>query len=324
MDLRGYGLPIHTPYYPHLHGRSGETQPDLRNPDEYEPDHSVRNLSSSDGQLEDMPYWTGSPKKHAHRGSNRDSDNKPREPKKSLFTPRNENPGIDVALRNLHHEVSTSLKMFQAFVQCFESQVEPLQDWAEDYTLDTVWRNKVKDQFREKRDRVKFEGVAARILDNRATVKNAVRNAKALKEACDDKYRMEREIRTAKKALLYCDGIIDLADRAASERLACKQLVTELEEVRCLLERKKHPWIYGEETVDQGGLSQRSKTSTKKGKDEKPKRNEMGSENERFDEAEDGDRTEKQHEPDYSFDNAVAQPPEDAGDNQGEMAGVVD
>jgi hypothetical protein len=190
-----------------------------------------------------MPYWTGSPKKQAHRGSHRGSNNNPREHKKPLAMPRNENPGIDVALRNLHHEVSTTLKTFQAFVQCFECQVEPLQDWAEDYTLDTVWRNKVKDQFREKRDRGKFEGAAARILDSRAAIKNAVRNAKALKEACDDKYKMEREIRTATKALLYCDGIIDLAERAARERLACKQLVTELEEVRCLLGRKKHPWI---------------------------------------------------------------------------------
>ncbi|KAK3310212.1 uncharacterized protein B0T15DRAFT_517756 [Chaetomium strumarium] len=243
MDLRGYSLPIHTPYYPHLRGRSGETKPDLRDPYMYEPDHSVGNLSLSEDQPEDMPYWTGSPKRHAHRGSPRGSDHNPRERKKPLGMPRKENPGIDVALRNLHHEVSTSLKMFQAFVQCFESQVKPLQDWAEDYTLDTVWRNKVKDQFRGKRDRGKFEGAAARFLDNRTTIKNAVRNAKSLNEACDDKYKIEREIRTAKKALLYCDGIIDLAERSPSERLACKQLVTELEEVKCLLERRKHPWI---------------------------------------------------------------------------------
>jgi hypothetical protein len=43
----------------------------------------------------------------------------------------------------------------------------------------------------------------------------------------------------------------------------------------------------------------------------------VGSDNERFGEVEDVDGSEKQHEPDYSFDNAADNPPDDAGDNQG-------
>ena len=170
-------------------------------------------------------------------------------------TSRNQNPGIDVALRSLTHEVNASIKVFQAFVQCFEVDVESLRDWAEDDTLDTVWRNKVKDKCREKRDRERFDGAAGRIVDARAAIKSAVKNAKALKEACHDRYEIERQIRTAKKSLLYCDGIIDLAERAASERLACKQLVSELEEARCLLDRKKNPWICKSASSNMAGRS---------------------------------------------------------------------
>jgi len=85
--------------------------------------------------------------------------------------------------------------------------------------------------------------VAVRISGNRAAVEGPIKTAKALKEVWDDKHAIERQVRTAKKAIVFCDGIINLAERASSERLACKQLVAELEEARCLLDRRKHPWI---------------------------------------------------------------------------------
>ena len=250
MDLRGYDFPIHPDYsaYPRAHGG---IQLDRR--DSYEDDgrdyYSIRNLSLSDDQDPEeamVPPWSGLSKKQSPRGyRSRSPGSNRHEPKKPSATPpmHHHNPGIDTALRNLDYEVSSSLKMFQALVQCFEVQIEPLRGWAEGFTLDTVWRNMVVEKSRRQRDRERFEGVAARLLGTRVTVKEAVKNAKALKEACHDKYKMERQIRTAKKAILYANGIIDLVERAASERLACKQLVFELEEASCLLDRKKHPWI---------------------------------------------------------------------------------
>jgi hypothetical protein len=234
MDFRGYRVPIHSGYsaYQRVHPDSTE---------HYGGEHiySLCDLSLSDDQTpEDMPHWTGSPKRSCR------SDSRTHDPKKPLGTlSRNQNPGIDVALRNLNHEVGGSLKMLQAFVQTFEAETEPLQDWATEYTLDTIWRNKVKDKCRQKRDKERFEGMTARIADSRATVKAAVKNAKIVKDLWDDRYKIEEQIRAAKKALLYADSIIGLAERATNERVACKQLLFELEETRCLLDRKKHPWI---------------------------------------------------------------------------------
>jgi hypothetical protein len=170
-------------------------------PREGEREDSIRNLSlSDDGQdLAGMPQWNGSPKTQIPKTSR---NGKYHERKKPLTTPpRHQNPHIDIALRNLSHEVSTSLRMFQALVQCFEAEVEPLRDWAEDYTLDTVWRNKVTDRIRQPCNRDRFESVAERILGIRATLKEAVNKDRTAKETWDDKFKIERQIRTAKKAI---------------------------------------------------------------------------------------------------------------------------
>ncbi|KAL2023669.1 hypothetical protein VTK56DRAFT_1826 [Thermocarpiscus australiensis] len=244
MDLRSYDLPIHPSYspYPRVLFSGAESHP--RSPREYR-----RHCSFSDPSLSDdahpgqVHHRGGSIRKRDPMGSSGSRESKREESKKPAATLRNQNPGVDLALRNLSHELGVSLKNFQAFAQSFEDETEQLRDWAEEYTLDTIWKNKVKANSRERRDREVFGGMAGRILWSRATIKDSVAKAKALKATWDDKYKIERQIRTAKKALLYCDGIVDLAERAASERLACKQLLLELEEAADLLDRKKHPWI---------------------------------------------------------------------------------
>ncbi len=257
MDLHGDDLPIHPDYsaYTRVHGGI-----QLGRRDSYENDgrdYSICNLSLSDYQDPEeamVPLWSGLSKKPRGYRTRNPGSNHHESKKSSATLPMHYNPGIDTALRNLDYEVSSSLKMFQALVQCFEVQIEPLRGWAEGYTLDTVWRNMVIAKGRRQRDREKFDGVTARLLGTRATVKEAVKNAKALKETCHDKYKMECQIRTAKKAILYANGIINLVERAASERLACKQLVFELEEASCLLDRKKHPWICKSAAVEHPSL----------------------------------------------------------------------
>ncbi|KXX80438.1 hypothetical protein MMYC01_202899 [Madurella mycetomatis] len=94
-------------------------------------------------------------------------------------------------------------------------------------------KNKIKDKFRHRRESERFEGAVARISGSRAPVKNYIAKAKALKTEWYGRCEIEGQIRTVKKALLYCDGIVDLAERTTSERLACKQLVVELEDTKC-------------------------------------------------------------------------------------------
>ncbi|KAK0731429.1 hypothetical protein B0H67DRAFT_456261, partial [Lasiosphaeris hirsuta] len=151
--------------------------------------------------------------------------------------------GIDVALRNLNQEATASLNVFQNFVQGFEDQIQPLKSWVEDYTLDAIWKDKVKDKFREQREKDRFVGVAERLSFCRDAVKDAIAKARSFTPARREKYNIERQIWTAKKALVYCDALVDLARRAIEERVASRQLVDELGETKDLLHSKRQPWI---------------------------------------------------------------------------------
>jgi hypothetical protein len=240
MDFRNYGQPYFAyPVHPRVHA--------IRSQSYYDNEHelSLDGLSLSDDQrIEDIFLWTKSSRKQGPQDGHRRGQRGEYQGANNPFVvPKAQGPSIDIALRNLRHELSASLKIFQPLVQSFEADIEPLRDWAEDLTLDTVWKNRVKKFFREKRDRRRYEGMAARISHSRTAVKDAIKNAKVLKETWEDKHSLERQILTAKKAIVFCDGIVGLAERAASERLACKQLVVELEEAKSLLDWKKHPWI---------------------------------------------------------------------------------
>ncbi|KAK4451767.1 hypothetical protein QBC34DRAFT_400720 [Podospora aff. communis PSN243] len=156
---------------------------------------------------------------------------------------RSHNPGIDIALRDLRKEVSDSIVVYQDLVQGFEEQTQGLKSWAEDSTLDMAWKNKVKDKFRSEREASRFASVMERIGNRQEAVKAAINRAQRGTPTWDTKHEVELQIRTAKKAAVYCDGILDLARRAADERRACHYLVQELKDVKSLLGRKRHAWI---------------------------------------------------------------------------------
>lgn len=156
--------------------------------------------------------------------------------------PRNQNPGIDIALRDLRHEASKSVNVYEDLVCGFEEQTEALKDWAEESTLDMAWKNKV-DKLRSENEASQFAGVIERIASRQESVKSAMERAKQFISSWDERHEIELQIRTAKKAVLYCDGMVDLAKRAAEDRRACGYLVQELKDVKNLLTRKRHPWI---------------------------------------------------------------------------------
>ncbi|KAH6634262.1 hypothetical protein B0J18DRAFT_415677 [Chaetomium sp. MPI-SDFR-AT-0129] len=255
MDFYSYSLPNYFNHgvYPPVF--SAGIEPLQKNDPDNGQDIFLRDPDLSDhGQpINNMPYWTRTARNYTPRLSHhRGSGTKNHETNKATDAPGYQTLGIDAALRNLHHEVTASLNMFHTFVQCFEADVEPLKGWADEHTLGTIWRNKIRNQFfGDKRERARFHGVATRIMSIRLALKGAAKDTKALLRVWENKYAAERQLRTAKKAVVFCDGLIDLAGRTASERQACKQLLIELEDTKCLLDRRKHPWIYGEDEVDE-------------------------------------------------------------------------
>ncbi|KAK3393768.1 hypothetical protein B0H63DRAFT_27607 [Podospora didyma] len=231
MDLRGYGLPIHPGYAPYPRERYRSEELDVWNP--YKPPFPPP-------EYRDMSPSTS---RGPSPSSSSSTDDRSVKAKLAQFSPKPQNPGIDLALRNLSQEVVSSLKMYQSLVLGFDAQTELISDWADGSTLDTVWRNKIKDKFRDKRERERFEGVAGRIANCKKYLKESIRSGLSIKATSDTQYKVEQQIRTAKKALIYCECIIDLSQRAANERRACRDLVRELEELKDLLNQRKNSWI---------------------------------------------------------------------------------
>ncbi|KAK0618011.1 hypothetical protein B0T17DRAFT_495927 [Bombardia bombarda] len=197
-----------------------------------------------------VPFYTGYVLAANSPGRNEKDDNN-KQPNKSSTIKKTPNPiykyqypGIDIALRNLNQELSSSLVLYQALMKDFKGQTELLKDWADDATLDIVWKNKIKDKFSGRRERERIEGLPDRISNCKVPIKDAIIRAQLVKPTSDDlKYIIDLQVRTAKKALIYCGVIIHLAKKAINERVSCRALVKELEEAKELLGPKKHPWI---------------------------------------------------------------------------------
>jgi len=161
---------------------------------------------------------------------------------KNHYGQRNQNVGIDIALRDLYQEASASIGVYRGLVEGFEEETQALT-WAKGSTLDDLWKNKVKNRCRSEHEASKFAGVTERIRCRQDAVKAAIDRAQRAVSTWGEKHEIEHHIRTAKKAIVYCDGMVYLAKRAADERLACRYLMQELEDVKSLLDRKRHPWI---------------------------------------------------------------------------------
>ncbi|KAK3329447.1 hypothetical protein B0H66DRAFT_526835 [Apodospora peruviana] len=73
------------------------------------------------------------------------------------------------------------------------------------------------------------------------------------------RYKIEQQIRAAKKALVYCDAMVDLAERATAERAAGEQLVDELREVKEVFSFAVGESGGGSEQQRDGGSNRRKK-----------------------------------------------------------------
>ncbi|KAK5663512.1 hypothetical protein OQA88_3942 [Cercophora sp. LCS_1] len=221
--------------------------------------------------------------------------------------------GIDIALLALSEEVKSWAKFYRDFYQEFEHQVSGLKDWAQDSTLDTLWKDRVSAKLRGKAESERLRSMADRVLNCRETVKEAIENKGGGRRSTQEaKYKIEHQVHTAKKALVYCEVLGELIDRAPEERAVCKHLVTELEEARSLLNRKRHPWIYGRSGHEKQ-ISETDNSSTGKHRSESKPLPKTPSESEVTDVNDDRKSEKPEGEPD-SFEDVVEVAREGADD----------
>ena len=149
-------------------------------------------------------------------------------------------PGVSAALEVLRKLILDFIKLYRRLVRRFEDQTQTLAGWAEDATLDALWADMVKSYFCERgMGQEGFKDGAIMISSCQQTLQNAIAKAQDNSKRNGDDYRMECEVRVAKKCLVCCDGIVELAKRAERERIACQHLIHELKDARDLF----HKWM---------------------------------------------------------------------------------
>lgn len=156
------------------------------------------------------------------------------------------NVAIELALTGLYEALTSALALFQAYERSFESQVRQLTAWALDFTLDELWRNMIADKFREKDEPEKFRAAAEKIGSRLQDVEQAAR-APQTGKTDRQRYRLERRRRAARKAVAHCEDVVELAERAKVERMACKFVVEEIIEVVGMLDPKTHASLYSDD-----------------------------------------------------------------------------
>lgn len=187
----------------------------------------------------------------------KDSDELEPQKRDSPLTKRY-NVAIEVALTGLYDGLTSALALFQAYDRSFESQVRQLTNWALDFTLDELWHNMITDKFREKDEPERFRSAGEKISSRLQAVEQAVR-APQTSRTDKQRYNLERRRRAARKAVAHCEDIVELAERAGVERMACKFVVEEIIEVVGMLDPKTHPNLYSDDEERKGKGGGRSK-----------------------------------------------------------------
>ena len=156
---------------------------------------------------------------------------------RSSKEPPSTSTGLTTALEVLLNLTLDFLKLYRRLVRRFEDQTQTLASWAGAATLDVLWADMVKSFCERSMGEAAFCDGAIMIACCQKALMNAVAKARDSSAGTANDYKMECQLRVAKKCIVYCEGIVELAKRAERERVACQQLVLELKDVRDLLQK---------------------------------------------------------------------------------------
>lgn len=147
-------------------------------------------------------------------------------------------PGVDAALEVLRKLILDFIKLYRRLARRFEDQTQTLAGWAGDATLDALWADMAKSFFCERSmGEEGFKDGAIMISSCQQALQNAMARAQDNSRCNGTDYGMECQVRVAKKCIVCCDGIVELAKRAERERIACQHLIHELKDARDLLNK---------------------------------------------------------------------------------------
>lgn len=142
---------------------------------------------------------------------------------------------LESALREMHHTMTHALAVWKPYLSAYGDHTANVDSFAEPATRDALWRDMLDAKLRDANERRRYDGAADRLREGLRQVRAELRETHDTGAGGESERRRERCVRVARKAVVACEGIVALAGRAAGDRMACKDLVEEMEETARML-----------------------------------------------------------------------------------------
>lgn len=152
-----------------------------------------------------------------------------------IHTKRPSGISLDFALQQLHHQLTEAHKLYNGYVEQHNADISNAKSYADQSSLNRLWCDLVESKFKDPKQRHKFDSMAGKIAQGIQHAMEAV--ACGFRAETEEvQYNFERRARLVRKLGLSCDEIIRLAKKSARHRLACKDMVEEIELAKAMLD----------------------------------------------------------------------------------------
>lgn len=151
---------------------------------------------------------------------------------------------LDVALKDMYETLRRAHTLFSSYQTTFEEGAGSVIGRFKEAPLNLAWRDMLAEQFNTDTDKRQFEAVTEGLGTRTQAVTASLHEHTSAPR--DDAYHLEGRARAARKVVERMEEVTKLERRAREERMACKFLLEEMDELMAMLDPKTHPRLYSD------------------------------------------------------------------------------
>jgi hypothetical protein len=134
--------------------------------------------------------------------------------------------------------------LFSCYQTTFEEGAGSVIGRFKETPLNLAWRDMLAEQFSTDTDKRQFEAVEDGLGTRAQAVMDSLHEHASTPN--DHAYHLEERARAARKVLEHMEEVSKLVHRAREERMGCKFLLEEVEELMLMLNPETHPRLYSD------------------------------------------------------------------------------
>lgn len=147
---------------------------------------------------------------------------------------------FDFALQQLHHQLAEAEKIFKDCLEQHDQDTGGAKKYADESTLNWLWRDLLNDKFKDKNVKQHFDGLASEIRRTMGVVRDAQPVCRRKIAAGKEADGSERDARAVRKLQLACNEVTELIPKSTRQAGTCRELLSEIAEaIYCLMRARQ-------------------------------------------------------------------------------------